>query len=101
MAIYQTGSYRVKASGVAKVKEAIQEFVRHVQAHEPETQMYLAWQRQDDPTQFVHLFIFENADAQQRHGQSEAVRRFEAVYSPELVGGGVVFTNYDMVAGKR
>jgi hypothetical protein len=63
--------------------------------------MYLAWQQKDDPTKFVHLFIFENEAAQARHGESEAVRRFESVYSPELVGGGVVFTDYVMIAGKR
>ena len=100
MPIYQSGAYRVKPSAVEKVKQAIQEFVRCVQANEPGTQMYLAWQERDDPTQFVHLFIFADAEAQKRHGESDAVKRFEAVYSPELAGGDVVFTDYDMIAGK-
>jgi quinol monooxygenase YgiN len=72
-----------------------------VKANEPGSQMYLAWQQKDDPTKFVHLFIFEDEAAQARHGKSEAVRRFESVYSPELVGGEVVFTDYVMIAGKR
>jgi quinol monooxygenase YgiN len=101
MPIYQTGEYRVKASAVDKVKKAIKEFVAYVHASEPGTHMYLAWQQKDDPTHFLHLFIFEDAAAQARHGQSDAVRRFEAVYSPELVSGQVVFTDYEMVAGKR
>jgi quinol monooxygenase YgiN len=101
MPIYQTGAYQVKPSGIAKVKRAIQEFVQYVHANEPGTHMYLAWQQVSDPTRFVHLFIFEDKAAQVRHGQSEAVRRFEAAYSPELVGGDVVFTDYEMVAGKR
>jgi quinol monooxygenase YgiN len=101
MAIYQTGGYQVKPSAVGKVKQAIEEFVRYVQANEPGTHMYLAWQEKDDPTRFLHLFIFEDAAAQARHGQSEAVKRFESVYSPELVGGNVVFTTYEMPAGKR
>jgi quinol monooxygenase YgiN len=101
MTIFQTGAYRVKPAAAANVKQAIQEFVRHVQANEPGTQMSVAWQQKDDPTFFLHLFIFEDAAAQTRHGQSEAVKRFEAVYSPELVGGAVVFTGYEMVAGKR
>jgi quinol monooxygenase YgiN len=101
MAVFQSGAYRVKASAVDKVKKAIAEFVQYVQTSEPGTQMYLAWQHKDDPTQFIHLFIFADEAAQKRHGQSDAVRRFEAVYSPELVGGDVVFTNYDMIAGKR
>ena len=100
MAIYQTGGYQVKASAVEKVKKAIKEFVSYVQTNEPGTRMYLAWQQEDDPTRFLHLFIFEDAEAQKRHGQSDAVKRFEAVYSPELVRGDVVFTDYEMVAGK-
>jgi quinol monooxygenase YgiN len=101
MAIYQTGGYQVKASAVDKVKQAIKDFVRYVEENEPGTQMYLAWQQKDDPTRFLHLFIFEDAAAQTRHGQSEAVRHFESIYSPELIGGDVVFTDFEMVAGKR
>ncbi|HKI24929.1 MAG TPA: antibiotic biosynthesis monooxygenase [Candidatus Sulfotelmatobacter sp.] len=101
MPIYQTGGYQVKPSAVNKVKQAIKEFVAYVQANEPGSQMYLAWQQKDDPTRFLHLFIFEDAAAQARHGESEAVKRFEAVYSPELVGKEVVFTDYEMIAGKR
>jgi quinol monooxygenase YgiN len=101
MAIYQTGGYHVKPSAVDKVKEAITEFVAYVQANEPGTHMYLAWQQKDDPTRFLHLFIFADAAAQKRHGESEAVKRFEAVYRPELVSEEVIFTDYEMIAGKR
>jgi quinol monooxygenase YgiN len=100
MAIYQTGGYQVKSSAVNKVKQAIKEFVHYVQKNEPGTKMYLAWQQKSDPTRFLHLFIFEDAAAQTRHGQSEAVKRFESVYSSELVGGDVVFTDYELVSGK-
>ena len=100
MAIYESGAYRVKASGVEKVKKAIKEFVSYVQANEPGTEMYLAWQHKDDPTKFIHLFRFKDADAQARHGQSDAVKKFEAAYRPELVEGDVVFTDYEMIAGK-
>jgi quinol monooxygenase YgiN/ketosteroid isomerase-like protein len=77
------------------------DIVPHVQENEPGTQMYLAWQQKDDPTRFLHFFIFADAAAQARHGQSEAVSRFESLYAPELVGGDVVFTDYEMIAGKR
>ena len=100
MAIYQTGGYRVKPEAVEKVKQAIKVFVRYVQETEPGTKMYLAWQEKKDPTRFNHLFIFENEAAQARHGQSAAVKQFESVYSPELVGGDVVFTDYEMILGK-
>jgi quinol monooxygenase YgiN len=101
MPIFQSGAYRVKPAAVDKVKRAIRDFVKYVEASEPGTQMYLAWQHKDDPTLFIHLFIFADAAAQERHGQSDAVRRFETVYGPELVGGDVVFTDYEMIAGKR
>ncbi|PYT73466.1 MAG: hypothetical protein DMG39_06305 [Acidobacteria bacterium] len=100
MAIYQTGGYRVKPEAVEKVKRAIEVFVKYVQENEPGTKMYLAWQEKNDPTRFLHLFIFENEAAQARHGQSAAVRQFEAAHSPELVGGDVVFTDYELIAGK-
>jgi len=58
MAIYTIAQYRVRPSGVEKVKRAIEEFVPYVQANEPGTRMYLAWQQKDDPTRFVHFFIF-------------------------------------------
>ena len=101
MAIYQTGAYRVKPSAVEKVKKAIKEFVQYVQAEEPDTLMYLAWQQKDDPTFFIHLFIFKDAAAQERHGKSDAVHHFESIYSPELVDGDVIFTDYELIAGKR
>ncbi len=101
MAIYQTGAYQVKPSAVGKVKQAIKEFVRYVEASEPGSLMYLAWQEKKDPTRFLHLFIFKDEAAQAHHGKSEAVRRFESVYSPELAGGEVVFTDYELIAGKR
>ena len=98
MAIYQTAEYQVKATAVEKVKRAIEEFVAYVRSNEPGMRMYLAWQRQDDPTRFVHVFIFEDAAAQTTHSESAAVAHFEAIYRPELVGGEVVFTDFDMVA---
>ena len=37
-------------------------------------------------------------NAHAAHGESSAVRAFEAVYVPELVGGPVIFTDYLQVA---
>jgi quinol monooxygenase YgiN len=96
--IYQTAHYQVNAAAVDKVKEAIEEFVRYVAGNEPGTRMYSAWQSKDDPTRFVHLFRFEDEAAHRAHGGSAAVRRFESVYGPELVGGPVVFTDFELVA---
>ena len=98
MPIYTIAQYRVRPSGVEKVKRAIEEFVPYVQSSEPGTRMYLAWQQEDDPTRFVHFFIFADEAAHKAHANSEAVKRFEAAYRPELEGGDVVFTDYHLVA---
>jgi quinol monooxygenase YgiN len=98
MALYQIAQYQVNSRAVEKVKRAIEEFVGYVKAKEPGTLLYVAWQQKDDPTRFVHFFIFADEEAHAIHGASEAVKRFESIYSPELVGGDVVFTDYDLVA---
>jgi quinol monooxygenase YgiN len=98
MPIQTIATYRVKPSGVEKVKRAIAEFVPYVRANEPGTRLYVAWQQKDDPTRFVHFFIFENEAAHAAHASSAAVKRFEAAYRPELSEGDVVFTDYELIA---
>ena len=98
MPIYQTAHYQVKPTAVEKVKAAAEEFVRYVKANEPGTKLYASWQQMDDATRFVHLFIFQDDAAHATHGESSAVKAFEAVYSPELVGGPVTFTDYIQLA---
>jgi quinol monooxygenase YgiN len=98
MPIYQTAHYQVKPEAVDNVKAAITEFIEYVRQNEPNTWFYVSWQAEDDPSKFVHLFTFEDDEAHQRHGKSEAVKKFESVYQPELVGGPVVFTDYQLVA---
>jgi quinol monooxygenase YgiN len=100
MPIYTIAEYRVRKSGVDKVKRAIQEFLPYIKSNESGTQMYLAWQQKEDPTRFVHFFIFEDKAAHQKHSRSDAVKKFEAAYRPELDGGDVVFADYQLVDGK-
>jgi quinol monooxygenase YgiN len=99
--IYQTAHYQINASAVDKVTTAIAEFVEYVAKNEPGTRMYTAWQQKDDPTRFIHLFEFADEAAHRAHGTSAAVRRFEAVYGPELTNRPVVFTDYVLIATNR
>ena len=98
LAIYTIAQYKVRREGVEKVKRAIAEFVPFVKANEPGTRLYLAWQQKDDPTRFVHFFIFDDEAAHKAHSQSAAVRRFEEAYRPELDVGDVMFTDYNLIA---
>jgi quinol monooxygenase YgiN len=101
MPIYTIAQYQVTPSGTEKVKRAIEEFVRYVKANEPGTRVYAAWQQKEDPARFVHFFIFEDAAALDLHSKSAAVKRFESIYRPELVGGDVTFTDYELVAANQ
>ncbi|HXA43306.1 MAG TPA: antibiotic biosynthesis monooxygenase family protein [Candidatus Solibacter sp.] len=98
MKIYQTAEWQVRPEAVEKCAQAVRDFVDYVRANEPGTEMYLAWQRQDDPTRFLHFFIFADEAAQTTHSESAAVAKFEETYRPELVGGDVVFTDFNLVA---
>ncbi len=101
MVILGTGQYRVKKAAVGKVRKAINEFVRYIEANEKGTRFYAAWQDKNDPTRFMHFYIFENEAALDKHSNSKAVKRFESVYTPALVDGPVVFTDYALVAMNR
>ncbi|MBV8053448.1 MAG: ester cyclase [Acidobacteriaceae bacterium] len=101
MPIYTVAQYQVRSAGVEKVKRAIEEFVPYVQSHEPGTRVYMAWQQQDDLTRFVHFFIFQDRAAHEAHSKSEAVKRFEEAYRPELSGGDVIFTDYNLIASNQ
>jgi quinol monooxygenase YgiN len=101
MPIHTIARNRVKPSGVDRVRQAITEFVPLARANEPGTRLYLAWQQKDEPTRFVHFFIFEDVAAHEAHGNSAAVKKFEAAYGPELVEGDVVFTDYEVIADVR
>ena len=100
MPIYTIAEYQVKPGSVDKVRRAIEEFVLYVRSQEAGTRMYTAWQCHADPTKFVHFFIFENEAAHVAHSRSDAVKKFEAAYGPELVSEGVKFTDYELIASK-
>jgi len=98
MPIFETATYRVAPEGIDEVKAAIREFVDYVRANDPGTTGYAASQQQDDATRFLHLFIFEDEAAHAMHSESDAVAKFESIYTPHLLEGPVVFTDYDVIA---
>ena len=98
MPILQAVHYEVGESAFEKVKTAVVEFVEYVRANDSGSRVYTAWQEKDNPARFVHPFEFADREVQATHGSSAAVRKFEAVYEPELVGGPVVFADHVLVA---
>ncbi len=96
MPIYQTARFQVKPESVEKCKEAILDFIAYIGANEPETLLYLAMNPQDNPLCFLHVFVFADAAARDRHANSEAVKRFTSVLYPECIAP-VEFTEYDAI----
>ena len=48
-----------KKQSVEKVKAAVREFTLYVKNNEPGTLLYLAWQKKDDPTSFMHFSFLQ------------------------------------------
>jgi quinol monooxygenase YgiN len=94
--IRQLARYQVRPSGLERCVAAIREFVAYIRANEPGTLRYDVWQEPGDPTRFVHVFIFRNADAHRAHSSSAQVKAFAAVLYPECLSP-VEFTEYRLV----
>lgn len=94
--IRQLAHYQVKKESLAKCLAAIHEFVAYVEANEEGTLRYDVWQQKDDPTKFVHIFTFRDAEAEQTHSDSDAVKKFSGILYPECLEP-VEFVAYQFV----
>ncbi len=100
MPIHQTARFKVKLEALEKCQQAIREFVQYVKDNEPGTLLYTSVQEKDDPTSFLHYFIFKDEAARQVHANSGGVNRFTAVLYPETLEG-VEFTEYTIVTSTQ
>ena len=94
--IRQLARYQVRSEALERCLAAIHTFVAYVRAHEPGTLRYEVWQEDKDPTRFVHIFVFRDADADRIHSESRQVKDFAAVLYPECLAP-VEFINYTHV----
>ncbi len=99
MPIYQTARFQVQPAALEKCEQAIREFIDYLRANEPQTLQYLAMQETNDATRFLHVFIFADTAARDRHSNSDAVKRFTGVLYPNCLAP-VEFTEYSVVAAK-
>ncbi len=94
--IRQLAHYQVHPESLEKVLAAIHEFVAYVRANEDGTMRYEVWQELNDPTRFVHIFIFRDAEADKRHSESAEVKKFASILYPECLAP-VEFIDYRQV----
>lgn len=94
--IRQLARYQIRPESLDRCLAAIQEFVAYVRANEPGTMRYDVWQERADPTCFVHIFTFRDAEADRIHSESAAVKKFSGVLYPECLAP-VEFVDYQLV----
>jgi quinol monooxygenase YgiN len=97
--IRQIARYQVRPEALERCLAAIHDFVVHVRAHEPGTLRYEVWQEQQEPTRFVHIFVFRDEEADRVHSESAQVKRFSSVLYPECLAP-VEFIDYKHVVSK-
>jgi quinol monooxygenase YgiN len=91
--IRQLARYQVRPEALERCLAAIHEFVAYVRANEPGTLRYEVWQEQENPTRFVHIFVFRDADADRIHSESDEVKKFAGILYPECLAP-VEFIDY-------
>jgi quinol monooxygenase YgiN len=97
--IRQVARYQIQPGALPQVLAAIQEFVAYVRANEPGTLRYEVWQEKDEPTRFVHLFIFRDKEADRIHSESAEVKKFAGILYPQCLAP-VEFTDYVQIAAR-
>lgn len=100
MTVYQTARFQVQEENLDECIAAINEFVAYVREEEAGTLLYTSLQQKDDPTQFIHFFIFKDEAARDIHGKSEAVKRFTDILYPRLVAP-VKFSEYFLMTSTK
>jgi quinol monooxygenase YgiN len=93
--IAKTARCVVRSVARADCEAAIREFVAALDG-EPGTQVYLSLREAGDPTRFLHVMVFADAEAEERHRHAAHTRRFVELLYPHTLDG-VAFNDYTMV----
>ena len=95
--VRQLARYQVRKEKLDVCLAAIRDFVAYVRKNEKGTLRYDVWQQKDDPTKFVHIFTFRDADAVRIHSESAEVKKFAGILYPNCLAP-VEFTDYQLIA---
>jgi quinol monooxygenase YgiN len=100
MPIYMTAQFEVQIDKLQICEHAIEEFISYIRENETDTLLYTSLQDKDNPTHFLHYFVFKNDKARQVHSNSAEVKRFTDTQYPNLIAP-VEFTEYNVFAEAR
>ena len=68
-------SYKVDEDAIEAAKLAIKEFIEGIRKHESQTN-YHAYQISEDKSQFIHLMVFPDNAAEEKHRNAEYTKKF-------------------------
>jgi quinol monooxygenase YgiN len=91
--IRQLARYQVRPEALDRCLAALREFVAYVKANERGTLRYEVWREEKDPTRFVHIFTFRDAEADRIHSESAEVKQFASILYPACLAP-VEFVDY-------
>jgi quinol monooxygenase YgiN len=94
--IHELARYEIRPEALEACLAAIHEFVAYVRANEAGALRYEVWQEAEQPTRFVHLFVWKDAEANRIHGESAAVKKFAGILYPYCLAP-VEFIEYKQV----
>ena len=94
--IHELARYEVRPEALAECLAAIHDFVEYVRTNESGALRYEVWQEVEHPTRFVHIFVWKDAEANQIHSESAAVKKFASILYPNCLAP-VEFIEYKQV----
>jgi quinol monooxygenase YgiN len=95
--ICRIAQFQVRGDSIERCEQAVRSFVQHVRQNEPGTLLYISFQSKHDRSQFVHLMVFEDAEALARHGLSAESKQLMELLNPYLVSH-VGSSNFERLA---
>jgi quinol monooxygenase YgiN len=93
--VAKTARFTVRPEARARCEAAIRDFVSALE-DEPGTRVYVALREAGDPTRFLHVMVFDDEEADERHRHAEHTRRFVEELYPHTLEG-VAFNDFTLV----
>ena len=93
--VAKTARFAVHPDARERCEAAIREFVSALD-DEPGTRVYVALRERGDPTRFLHVMVFDDEAADERHRHAEHTKRFVETLYPHTLEG-VAFNDFTMV----